>query len=50
MEALDDAVRALMADPDHARACGQAARRAAVSRFGLQRFLDEWDELLEEVG
>jgi hypothetical protein len=26
-----------------------AARRVALERFGLQRFLDDWDVLLEEV-
>jgi hypothetical protein len=49
MDVLHEAVRGLMTDPDRARACGQAARRAAISRFGLNRFLDDWDELLEEV-
>jgi hypothetical protein len=49
MDALAEAMRHMIADPDHARTCGHAARRAAITRFGLQRFLDEWDELLEEV-
>jgi len=39
----------LIDDPDEARACGEAARRAAIERFGLARFLDDWDALLEEV-
>ena len=39
----------LIDDPGEARACGDAARRAAIERFGLARFLDEWDALLEEV-
>jgi glycosyltransferase involved in cell wall biosynthesis len=49
MEVLHEAVRRMMADPERARASGQAARRAAISRFGLNRFLDDWDELLEDV-
>jgi hypothetical protein len=28
---------------------GLAARAAALERFGLRRFLDDWDGLLEEV-
>ncbi len=39
----------LVADPELARACGVVARRHALRRFGLRRFLDDWDALLEEV-
>jgi len=28
---------------------GKAARAAAVARYGLPRFLREWDQLLGEV-
>ena len=42
-------LRRLIDDPDEARARGEAARRAAVERFGLERFLSDWDSLLEEV-
>jgi hypothetical protein len=28
---------------------GQAARAMALSRYGLRRFLADWDRLLEEV-
>jgi glycosyltransferase involved in cell wall biosynthesis len=42
-------LRRLIDDPDEARLRGQAARRAAVERFGLERFLSDWDSLLEEV-
>jgi hypothetical protein len=38
-----------MADPDEARAMGDAARATALSRYGLRRFLDDWDRLLEAV-
>jgi hypothetical protein len=41
--------RTLLADPDAARAAGQVARAAALERFGLERFLADWDTLLKEV-
>ena len=49
VDALAAAARALVADPDLARAQGEAARRHALERFGLARFLADWDRLLEEV-
>jgi len=39
----------LIEDPEEARRRGDAARRAAIERFGLERFLDDWDRLLQEV-
>jgi hypothetical protein len=36
-------------DPAEARERGLAARRHALARYGLKRFLDDWDRLLEEV-
>jgi hypothetical protein len=49
VEALADAVRAFMAEPVRALAAGRAAREAALERYGLKRFLSDWDQLLEEV-
>jgi glycosyltransferase involved in cell wall biosynthesis len=49
VDVLTDAVRRLVADPDEARERGEAARAAALERYGLERFLADWDELLEEV-
>jgi hypothetical protein len=46
---LAQGARDLLADPDRAREAGLAARAAALERFGLQRFLDDWDDLLEAV-
>ena len=46
---LAEAAAKLVADPDLAREWGMVARRHALRRFGLQRFLDDWDALLEEV-
>jgi hypothetical protein len=49
VERLADAARGFLADAERAREAGVAAREAALERFGLQRFLDDWDDLLEEV-
>jgi glycosyltransferase involved in cell wall biosynthesis len=49
VDTLADGIRRLIEDPAGARACGAAARRAALERYGLERFLAEWDELLGEV-
>jgi hypothetical protein len=38
-----------MHEPEEARERGRAARRFALERFGLHRFLDDWDVLLKEV-
>ena len=48
-ERLWAAVRAYLNDEDAARLAGKAARAAALERYGLPRFLSDWDELLEEV-
>jgi hypothetical protein len=42
------AARELVAEPAVARRAGAAARRAARDRYGLDRFLADWDRLLEE--
>jgi hypothetical protein len=41
--------RDLVADPALARAHGDKARAAALSLYGLTRFLSDWDRLFEEV-
>ncbi|MGW4298025.1 glycosyltransferase family 1 protein, partial [Micromonospora chersina] len=43
-----DAARGLLDDPAAARRAGAAARTAARNRYGLERFLADWDRLLEE--
>jgi glycosyltransferase involved in cell wall biosynthesis len=50
VEVLADAAQRLVADPEQARLMGKAARAAATARYGLERFLGDWDALLEEVG
>jgi glycosyltransferase involved in cell wall biosynthesis len=42
-------LRLYVNDGEAARAAGKAARSAALDRYGLSRFLDDWDRLLEEV-
>jgi len=49
VEVLAEATRRLVADPEQARLMGKAARVAATARYGLERFLADWDALLEEV-
>lgn len=49
IEALLDVVRELSEDQAAAQAAGRVARAAAVERYGLQRFLRDWDVLLEEI-
>ena len=46
---LWDAVRMFLHDDDAARLAGKAARAAALERYGLDRFLADWDVLLREV-
>jgi hypothetical protein len=49
VDALAAAVRDYVAEPDRARESGLAARAGALERYGLRRFLADWDDLLEEV-
>jgi glycosyltransferase involved in cell wall biosynthesis len=49
VDQLRGRLRELMNEPELARLAGKTARAAAVSRYGLDRFLDEWDDLLEQV-
>ncbi len=49
VETLSRGLRELIAEPERACEQGLAARRAALERYGLPRFLADWDRLLEEV-
>jgi Glycosyl transferases group 1 len=49
VDVLAEAARWLVADRERARVMGKAARAAALARYGLQRFLEDWDLLLDEV-
>jgi len=46
---IQDALRWLSTDADAARRMGSAGRAAALARYGLQGFLNDWDALLGEV-
>jgi hypothetical protein len=49
VDVLAEGVRRFVAEPERAREAGRAARAAALQRYGLERFLADWDDLLEEV-
>jgi glycosyltransferase involved in cell wall biosynthesis len=49
LDLLLAAARDYLADPGLAAAAGAHARAAALPRYGLERFLADWDRLLEEV-
>jgi Glycosyl transferases group 1 len=49
VDGLVAGLRRLVADPDEARHRGRAARAAALGRYGLARFLADWDRVLKEV-
>jgi hypothetical protein len=48
-ERLAGALRELMAEPELAWRTGAAARRHALDRYGLARFLASWDEVLRRT-
>jgi glycosyltransferase involved in cell wall biosynthesis len=49
VDLLVDSCRRLLREPEEARVVGMAAREAALTRYGLSRFLADWDNLLAEV-
>lgn len=46
---LIDSLERLLANPDQCKAFGQNARAYARERYGLERFLSDWDRLFEEI-
>ena len=44
---LRDALERYRRDPLLARETGAAARQAALERYGLKRFLADWNDVLE---
>ncbi|MEH0841553.1 glycosyltransferase [Micromonospora sp. CPCC 205711] len=48
VDALVEAAHRFVAQPAEARRAGTEARTAARARYGLDRFLTDWDRLLEE--
>ena len=49
MSVLVDAMQRLIEEPGWARAMGEAGRQTAVERFGIERFVRDWMEVLAEV-
>jgi glycosyltransferase involved in cell wall biosynthesis len=49
VDRLVDGIRHFIVNPDLARAHGEKARAAALERYGLARFLADWNRLFEEV-
>ena len=49
LDVAEAALRRLVADPEEAAVVGKAAREAVLERYGLARFLADWDALLAEV-
>lgn len=49
VDVLVDVLRRLRRDPAWAREMGARAREHALRRYGLGRFISDWDQLLEEV-
>jgi hypothetical protein len=48
VDTLIEAAHWLLAEPAQARRLGERARQVALARYGLDRFLADWDRLLEE--
>ncbi|WP_328807543.1 glycosyltransferase [Nonomuraea antri] len=46
VDVLADALRRFVADPERAAQAGKVARDTALNRYGLRRFLTDWDRLL----
>lgn len=49
VDVLAGAIRRMVDDPGEAAERGRAARAAVLERYGLDRFLADWDDVLEEV-
>lgn len=48
IETLARALREFVAEPSAATLAGKAAREFAIAHFSLDRFLSQWDEVIEE--
>ena len=48
-ERLVDPMRALLKDPELARTLGNAARKTAIERFGIERFSRDWECVFRDV-
>ncbi|CAL9647039.1 hypothetical protein SUDANB105_06511 [Streptomyces sp. enrichment culture] len=48
-QVLAEAARRYLAEPDAAAEDGARARQAALGRYGLKRFLNDWERVMTEV-
>jgi glycosyltransferase involved in cell wall biosynthesis len=48
VDTLVEAAHWLLDEPEQARRLGARARQVALARYGLDRFLADWDRFLEE--
>jgi hypothetical protein len=49
VDVLAGALCRLVSQPEEAREMGEVARGVALARYGLDRFLEDWDRILMEV-
>ena len=49
VENLIESMRQLLANPEEARRVGEAGRRTVRERFGLERFVADWEAAFEEA-
>lgn len=49
VDRLVESMRALLDDPAEARQLGEGARRTAMERFSIGRFVSDWDRALSDV-
>jgi glycosyltransferase involved in cell wall biosynthesis len=49
VDRLVDAMHALLREPALARRLGEAGRRTAMGRFGIERFVADWCRVLAEA-
>jgi glycosyltransferase involved in cell wall biosynthesis len=49
VDRLAESLRTFLADPDYARQVGTAARAAVRTRYSLERFTADWEQLQKEV-
>ena len=49
LEPLAETMQRLLADPAEAHRLGNNARRSALARFGIERFVRDWQELIRRL-
>jgi glycosyltransferase involved in cell wall biosynthesis len=49
VKSLIDAMQRMLRDPQEARRLGNGARKVAMERFHIDRFVRDWNETLRDV-